>query len=162
VIFVTVGSQMPFPRLVRAVDEWAEANPKVEVLAQIGTDTSFRPVAIKAFASVSPSRFVELIQTCELVVAHAGIGTVLTTLDHGKPMLLMPRRAALHETRNDHQVATLHWLQTRPGIYAVDDEAALKARLDTWRDHGLRPPLPMGHASDSTLPLIETMRSFIG
>ncbi len=34
-IFVTVGEQLPFDRLVRAVDEWAAASGK-EVFAQIG------------------------------------------------------------------------------------------------------------------------------
>lgn len=161
-IFVTVGSQMPFRRLVQAVDEWAKANPEVEVLAQIGNDSAFRPMAIKTFSAVTPNRFVELIKTCDLVVAHAGTGSVLTAIEHGKPMLLMPRRAALLETRNDHQVATLRWLKTKPGIYPAEDEAALKAGLDAWRLHGLSPPLRMGNAADSTLPLIETMRSFIG
>ena len=77
-IFVTVGSQMPFRRLVQAVDEWAQRNPTVEVLAQIGRDGTFQPVALHAFESVPPARYAELVQASDLVVAHAGMGSVLT------------------------------------------------------------------------------------
>lgn len=162
-IFVTVGSQMPFPRLVQAVDEWAQLHPKVEVLAQIGSDTSYRPSALKTFQSVSPARYAELVERCEILVAHAGMGSVLTALEHGKPMILMPRRGALMETRNDHQVATLRWLQRRPGIYAAADEVDLKSALDLWHQRGMAPPaLAEGTRSDSLQSLIATLRAFIG
>ena len=57
------------------------------------------------------------------IVAHAGMGTILTALETGKRLLVMPRRAALGEHRNDHQLATVsrspswaasRWQSTRP------------------------------------------------
>ncbi len=45
-------------------------------------------------------------QAATAIVAHAGMGTILTALEMGKPLLVMPRRAALGEHRNDHQLAT--------------------------------------------------------
>ena len=160
-IFLTVGSQMPFPRLVRAVDEWAQHHRGVEVVAQIGSDTSARPVALKVFDSVSPARFGELVRTCELVVAHAGTGTVLTALEHDKPMILMARRAALQETRNDHQVATLRWLKSKPGIHAAEDVAALKLALDDWLARGLAAPAMREDRKESLQSLIDSVRAFI-
>lgn len=160
-IFVTVGSQMPFRRLVQAMDEWAVLNPAVEVLAQIGNETDFRPLALKTFGSVSPVRYVELVQSCELLVAHAGMGSVLTALEYGKPMLLMPRRGALLETRNDHQLATLRWLQDKPGIYAAEDETQLKTTLDLWRNHGLAGPPRAEERPEPLESLVGSLRSFI-
>ena len=154
---------MPFRRLVQAVDEWARANPSVEVMAQVGVDPSFRPAALTAFASVTPAKYAELVQSCELVVAHAGMGSVLTALEHGKPMILMPRRGHLQETRNDHQSATLRWLGRKPGIYAAQDEAELKAALDDWRLRGVTPPPNSAdHRTDSLDSLVSTLRAFIG
>lgn len=159
---MTVGSQMPFRRLVRAMDEWARRNPTVEVVAQIGDDALFKPVALRAFGSVSPVRFAELVRDSELVVAHAGMGSVLTALEHCKPMLLMPRRGALKETRNDHQIATLRWLKDKPGIYAADDESQLNATLDVWRARGLTPPQSIDSQSDARHGLVDALREFIG
>jgi UDP-N-acetylglucosamine transferase subunit ALG13 len=153
---------MPFRRLVRAVDEWARINPGVEVLAQVGTDPEFQPTSLHAVVSVPPLRYAELVRDCELLVAHAGMGSVLTALEHGKPMILMPRRGALNETRNDHQVSTLRWLQGKPGIYAAEDEIDLKSALDRWRIQGLSSPPPPAPESGALQDLVATLRSFIG
>ena len=48
-IFVTVGSQLPFDRLTAAVDDWAATRPEVELFGQVG-DTEQPPTS---FASVS-------------------------------------------------------------------------------------------------------------
>lgn len=161
-IFVTVGSQMPFRRLVRAVDEWARINPAVNVLAQVGADPHFVPSRLQTVVSVPPRRYAELVRDCELLVAHAGMGSVLTGLEHSKPMILMPRRFLLKETRNDHQVSTLRWLKDKPGIYAAEDETDLKAALDRWRHRGLSAPSPVPLATDSLQNLVATLRTFIG
>jgi UDP-N-acetylglucosamine transferase subunit ALG13 len=162
VIFVTVGSQMPFRRLVQAVDEWAQCHPAIEVLAQVGSDPKFHASAMKTFESVPPARYVELVRASELVVAHAGMGSVLTALEFCKPMVLMPRRGALHETRNDHQLATLRWLTRKPGIYPAEDEQALKHSLDLWCTTGLAPPSADATSNESMRELVHTLRTFIG
>jgi UDP-N-acetylglucosamine transferase subunit ALG13 len=153
---------MPFRRLVQAVDEWAQRHPAIEVLAQVGSDPKFRATAIQTFESVPPARYAELVRASELVVAHAGMGSVLTALEYCKPMVLMPRRGALHETRNDHQMATLRWLIHKPGIYAAEDEEALKHSLDVWCTMGLAPPSAEVATNDSMRELVRTLRTFIG
>jgi len=35
-IFATVGTQLPFDRLIEALDAWAGEHPHIEVFAQIG------------------------------------------------------------------------------------------------------------------------------
>jgi len=44
--FATVGSQEPFDRLIRAVDEWAVLHGRSDVFAQIG-DSTYCPEHIK-------------------------------------------------------------------------------------------------------------------
>ena len=41
-IFATVGTQLPFDRLIVALDQWAASSPDVEVFAQIGRG-EYRP-----------------------------------------------------------------------------------------------------------------------
>jgi hypothetical protein len=62
VIFVTVGTQLPFDRLIRAVDEWAGAAAGADVFAQIGpTAVEPRHIAYRRF--VSPAECRERLQS---------------------------------------------------------------------------------------------------
>jgi UDP-N-acetylglucosamine transferase subunit ALG13 len=129
-IFVTVGGQMPFDRLVRAVDEWAAKNTDRAIFAQIGT-TELTPRAMPWEALIPPPEFRRRVQEASLVVSHAGMGTILTALELRTPILVLPRREHLRETRNDHQVATMNELAARGSVLPAADEQALVAQLDT-------------------------------
>ncbi len=153
-IFVTVGSQMPFDRLVRAVDEWAAARGRSDVFAQIGP-TDWRPAHIAWETFIEPAEFRRRMETADVIVAHAGMGSILTALELGKPILVMPRQGALRETRNDHQLATA--LKWRDRIAVATDERELAVRLDALAE--LRPSERI--SSGASPELIEAIRSFI-
>ena len=125
-IFVTIGSMFPFDRLIRAMDAWAAANPGREMLAQIG-DGSFAPAHLPWVRKLDRGEYVRTVQRAALVVAHAGMGTVITAAEQGRPLVLLPRRASLGEHNNDHQADTAVWLRTRPGIHVAEAEADLPA-----------------------------------
>lgn len=121
---------MSFDRLINAMDAWS-ANHKedVDVFAQIGP-SQLQPSAMRWARELLPADFSKLVRTADLVVAHAGMGSVLTALEMGKPLVIMPRKGALQETRNDHQIATANWLKGRSGIYVAEDEASLPEVLE--------------------------------
>ena len=60
------------------------------------------------------------------------MGTLITALEFGKPIIAMPRRGDLRETRNDHQVATATRLSEQGRIMVAFDEAQLIKRLDQF------------------------------
>ncbi|QOJ18772.1 MAG: hypothetical protein HRU76_14785 [Phycisphaeraceae bacterium] len=155
-IFLTVGAQMPFDRLVQAVDRWAGAGPGREVFAQIG-DTDFRPSHMAYRASLEPREFAETVQRCRVIVAHAGMGSILSALRAGKPILIFPRRGDLRETRNDHQVATARQMRGRPGVKVALDEAELLTELDRLTATATPTPIQPWASDD----LINRIRSFI-
>lgn len=128
-IFVTVGTQLPFDRLVSTVDKWAQLRGRSDLFAQIGP-SRLRPKYIRWCEFLDAGQFEQMAAQAEAIVSHAGTGTIITALDLGKPILVMPRRAALRETRSDHQVATVKWLQSRAGVIVAMDETELMARLD--------------------------------
>lgn len=128
-ILVTVGTQMPFDRLVRTIDEWAGSNRQVEAFAQIG-QSSYRPKRLPWVHDLKPTDFQNRIESASVVVAHAGMGTILKAWELGKPILVMPRRADLGEHRNDHQVATARRFHAQGRIAVAFDEAELRRQLD--------------------------------
>jgi UDP-N-acetylglucosamine transferase subunit ALG13 len=136
VIIVTVGMQLGFDRLIRAMDTLAPTLG-MPIIAQTGKGT-YRPRNMEARTKIAPAEFEILVGEARLIVAHAGIGTVLTAARCTKPILLMPRRANLEEHRNDHQLATVRKLAGRPGILVAMDETELPERIEeglALRDH---------------------------
>jgi UDP-N-acetylglucosamine transferase subunit ALG13 len=156
VIFVTVGAQMAFDRLVGGVDDWAGARGRKDVFAQVGP-TEAPPKHIEWTRFLDPPEFRKRVQEARVIVAHAGMGSILTALEVGKPILVMPRRGDLRETRNDHQVATAERFLSMGRVHVAMDETQLPARLDEI-DGLVAADRISRHASDE---LLRTLRSFI-
>jgi UDP-N-acetylglucosamine transferase subunit ALG13 len=127
VILVTVGTQLPFDRLIQIVDKIAPELPE-RIFAQIGKG-QYQPANFEWCRTIPPGDFDALIEQATLLVAHAGIGTVLMAQKRRKPLLLFPRRANLREHRNDHQLATVRGLRNRPGIHIAETDDELEAML---------------------------------
>jgi UDP-N-acetylglucosamine transferase subunit ALG13 len=127
-IFVTVGTQLPFDRLVRVVDAWA-GRTGADVFAQIGPG-DFVPRHVRWTRSLPADECNDQIRQARAVVAHAGMGSILTALQSGKPIIVMPRRASFGEHRNDHQVMTAKHFQELGRIRVAFDEAEVAGQLD--------------------------------
>ncbi len=155
-ILVTVGAQMSFDRLVSAVDDWAGRTPGAEVFAQIGPAREPpRNVAWTRF--LEPDEFRRRVAQADVVVSHAGMGTILTALEHGKPIVVMPRRGDLEETRNDHQVATAERFRELGAVYVARDAVELVAWLGKLSE--LRPGATIRACASA--PLLESLRKFV-
>jgi UDP-N-acetylglucosamine transferase subunit ALG13 len=156
VIFVTVGGQLPFDRLIRTVDQWAADEHRSDVFAQIGSSQS-PPKYIQWQRFLSPTEFQTKARKADVIIAHAGMGSILTALDVGKPIIVMPRRAHLGEHRNDHQWATVNRLGADVGIIVAADEQALVSHLQRLEE--LRSPEKL-HGQEYTR-LLTFLRSAI-
>jgi UDP-N-acetylglucosamine transferase subunit ALG13 len=156
VIFVTVGTQLPFDRLISAVDEWAGAAAGRNVFAQIGP-ARFEPRHIEHARFISPQTYSERMRAATAVVAHAGMGTILSALELGKPLLIVPRRAELGEHRNDHQLATAHRLADLGRVNVAFDETGLPEKLDELCRLMPQPRISRSASDD----LVAGLRAFI-
>ena len=119
-IFITVGTQLPFDRLIYKLDDFFKDNQE-EVFAQIGP-SEIIPKNMKYADFIKPSDIDDFYSKTELVIAHAGMGSILTALKYKKPVLVVPRRASLGEHRNEHQLATANWVKELPGVFVAMDE----------------------------------------
>ncbi len=156
-IFVTVGEQLPFDRLIRIVDEWAK-NTGGEVFAQIGR-TSFKPQNIKYKNFLHPNEFKKKFEYSDLVISHAGMGTIITAIEIGKPIIVIPRQASLGEHRNDHQFSTAKRFMNLNYITVAFDENELMEKLKYEDD--LVKFKGRGKDSGPSKLLIEHIRNFI-
>ena len=127
-IFVTVGTQEPFDRLIIALDEIAPQLGGVKIVAQV-SNSSYTPENIQTIDFISPLLFNNYFKQAKLIISHAGMGTIISALEQAKPILVFPRLAKLKEHRNDHQLATARAFEKLNYIYVAYNEKELKENL---------------------------------
>ena len=132
-IFLAVGTQLPFDRLTQAVDQWATREHHLNIYGQIG-QTSYQPKSIRAEKYLNPEVFTDYCRRASLLIAHAGMGLIISALEMKKPLIVMPRRATLGEHRNEHQLATVTRFMNTKGIYVALDRAELDRLLARHQD----------------------------
>ena len=160
-IFATVGTQLPFDRLLKGLDSWAAANRDVPILAQTG-QSARRFAHMRTVAHLTQSEFRAAFEAASLIVAHAGMGTILSAAELGKPVILMPRLAKFGEHRNDHQQDTAREMARLSNVTVVEDGESLHAALDLARARNftgvVSEPVTSGRPLD---PLLRAVRDFV-
>jgi beta-1,4-N-acetylglucosaminyltransferase len=125
-IFVTVGTS-PFLRLVKAMDEIAKRIEE-RVIMQIG-DTNYMPRNAEFFTFGEYSKIRELHAKSKVVIAHVGVGSIMTSLEQGTPLIAVPRLKKYKELNDDHQLETAKVLAEERIINAVYDVDELEKAL---------------------------------
>jgi UDP-N-acetylglucosamine transferase subunit ALG13 len=156
VIFTTVGSQEPFDRLIKAVDEWAASRSRTDVFAQLA-GSKYRPQHIEFTDFMDPAEYDRRLRGARIIVAHAGMGSIISALELGKPIVVMPRRADLRETRNDHQVAAVRRFNMAGRVIVAQDELDLPEKLD----YALTLSESDGIGKQASPELISTIKTFL-
>jgi UDP-N-acetylglucosamine transferase subunit ALG13 len=154
-IFVTVGTQFSFDRLIKAVDVWAARQHAPDVVAQIGP-SDYQPLAIEVYSFIAPEKFSEYQRKAQLFISHAGTGAILAAQELGKPIIIMPRLNDLGEHRNEHQLFTAKQFLGKPGIYVAMNVEELNCLLNKKDELSGCTPI----SSFASKDLIDALKSF--
>ncbi|WP_281858185.1 glycosyltransferase [Litoreibacter halocynthiae] len=152
-IFVTVGTQLPFPRLINYMARWAQSHSE-RVVLQTGDGSGFN--GCEAYRSLPSDQFGTFMTEARVIVSHAGIGSILATKAINKPIIVVPRRAKLSEHRNDHQLATAAALDGRAGLRVAWELEQIPAFLDGV----IEPPEAELHPQFNQL--VDRISTFVG
>lgn len=126
-IFATIGTQAPFDRFIKMLDELAPQMDE-EIVAQT-YNGAYKAQNIKTVDFLPPDVFNDYFKRARLIVSHAGMGTIISALTMNKPIIVMPRLASLGEHRNDHQMATAMRLDELGYIHVAYDKKQLEELL---------------------------------
>ena len=121
---MTIGLLYGFDRLIREMDEIAGRIAE-EVIMQIG-ETAYEPKNARYFRFVSAEKMDQLYEDARVVVCHAGVGSILTALEQGKPIIAVPRRKKYGEHVDDHQLDIAGEMEKEGRITVVCDVGELE------------------------------------
>ena len=150
-IFATLGTHHdPFPRLIDGL----QALDRRDLVVQYGHSPApvhaANPVQFLPFADL-----MEHIRTADVVVTHAGVGSILTCLRLGRTPLVVPRQSCFGEHVDDHQVELTHALAEDGKVIPVWDVADLPALVEIVPEP---PPMLDEHAEHASAGLQRAVR----
>ncbi len=103
-IFVTLGTRnFQFNRLLKKLDELIDEKViEEEVFAQISW-MDYVPRNFRYVALMDKKEFEAKIEACTLLVTHGGTGSIISGVNHKKPVIVVPRLSVYREHIDDHQ-----------------------------------------------------------
>ena len=131
-IFVAVGTQFSFNRLIQYMDDWAVSSKNdtnEQVIAQI-SDGDYLPKNIDYERFMSGETYNKNIREASVFVSHAGMGNIISARDQKTPIIVINRQLALGEHRNDHQADGLKWMGKLDGVYTASTQDELYHHLN--------------------------------
>lgn len=156
-ILVTLGTQdKSFNRLLKNID-WCIENGiiKEEVVVQAGfTASTYFSKNMQIFDYISPKEMQELTLSCDLVISHAGAGSILTALENNKKIIVVPRLSKYGEHNNDHQLQIAEVFSKEGYIYYLKDLNELENALKEIKKFK---PKKLGHNQE----ILNTIEEFI-
>lgn len=103
-IFITVGTQkFQFNRLLKAIDKLIEKKIiNDRVICQSGFST-YIPKNYQTVKFMPQNEYNYYICNCDLLITHAGVGSILEAKKYNKPVIAIPRLKKFEEHVDDHQ-----------------------------------------------------------
>ena len=117
-IFVTLGTQdKPFKRLL---DYLENSDIKDEIIVQNGF-TEYESNKLKLFKYLDKDDFDNYLKKADLIICHAGVGTIVNCLKNDKKVLAVPRLSKYGEHQNDHQLQIANAYFQKSYILVMND-----------------------------------------
>lgn len=133
VIFVVTGTQAPFDRLLSIIDKWAITQDTYSIIAQTAnSEINFKNMT--CFDYLEPDIFDEYFNNADVIIGHAGMGTIIKALDNKKKLVVFPRLVKYNEHRNDHQHHTAFGFEKMDLINVAYNEKDLFRHLNNITD----------------------------
>lgn len=135
-IFVILGTQdKKFPRLLEAIQKKIDEGKinEEEIIVQAGS-TKYVSKDMKILDYMPVKEFEECIEKADIIICHAGVGTILTALKKGKKIIAAARLKQYGEHVNDHQLQILENFTDEGYILALEDFDKLDLLIKQAKD----------------------------
>ena len=122
-ILITLGTQdKKFYRLLEAVQSQInKKNIKDRVVVQAGCSSDFKSTDMEIFDLIPMDEFDKLIEQCDVLITHGGVGTIITGLKNNKKVIAAARLQKYGEHVNDHQLQIIENFTNAGYILSLDN-----------------------------------------
>lgn len=135
-IFVVLGTQkFQFNRLLRMVDDMiANGDIVEEVFAQIGL-SDYKPKRYEYTDFLNSDLFLRKINESSVLLTHSGVGTIISGINHGKPVVVVSRLAKYGEHIDDHQFQIAKAFSNKNYVLMCSEGESLAEKIKCAKTH---------------------------
>jgi len=155
-ILVTLGTQdKSFVRLLNAIQKQIDnGNIKDRVVVQAGY-TAFESKEMEIFDYMLKDDFEKFMATCDLLITHGGVGSIMTGINAEKKIIAAARLKEFGEHTNDHQIQIVERFNRDGYVIALNDFDKLDEALEKAKK------LKVKKYKSNTNNLIKYLESYI-
>lgn len=135
-LFVPLGTQkFPFGRLITALNELVDKG--VYAPEEIVMQSTMYPVEpkFKHVGLIPADEFNCYMQEAEVVITHSGVNSIISCMQLGKPLVVVPRLHEYGEHVDNHQVEIAELMATKYDVLTLMDMNDLEATINAARTH---------------------------
>ena len=152
-ILITLGTNdKSFVRLLKEVQNLIDQNKiNDRIVVQAGV-TEFKSDDMEILDLIPFSKFDDLINECDLLITHGGVGSIITGLKKGKTVIAVPRLSKYGEHVNDHQLQIIDNFTKAGYIIGITEVEELESALLKAKTFA---PLKYQSNTDNMLALVK-------
>lgn len=124
-------------RLIKAVDELA-LSYKEDFFIQRGNST-YVPKNCKYADFMDAEAYNKKISECSVLVTHAGVGTIISGTNVGKPIVVVPRSRRFGEHVDDHQSEIANAFSSKGLVLCCQNIDELGDYIEKARSYDFQP-----------------------
>lgn len=135
-LFVPLGTQkFPFGRLITALNELVDKG--VYAPEEIVMQSTMYPVdpKFKHVGLIPADEFNGYMQEAEVVITHSGVNSIISCMQLGKPLVVVPRLHEYGEHVDNHQVEIAELMATKYDVLTLMDMKDLESTINAARTH---------------------------
>ena len=103
---------------------------KDRVVVQAGYSSDFKSNDMEIFDLIPMDEFDKLIEECDILITHGGVGTIITGLRNNKKVIAAARLKEYGEHVNDHQLQIIENFTNDGFILSLDNFDELDKKLN--------------------------------
>lgn len=141
-------------RLIKAVDELAPGFGE-EFFVQTGS-SNYVPMNCDHKDFMDAEAYNKKISECSVLVTHAGVGTIISGISLGKPVVVVPRASELGEHVDDHQSQIAEAFSTKGLVLCCKDVSELGEFIEKAKHFDFKPyELKGGNIEETIMRFID-------
>lgn len=127
--FITVGNaKQSFNRFFHLVDEVLDLLPQPVLLQTGHNEYQNDKTQVKAFMEME--EFENAVKTSQVLIMHAGAGSIIHAVQMGKRPIVIPRLQKFNEHVDDHQLEFAERLAQNDIVYLCQERADIRVSIE--------------------------------